>query len=221
MEEYQIIKNLHEKQKEILDVLQDILDLLGSNKLKLIFDVGSNDASKIESIIVYKGQTYGILPVPSRPGYVFQGWYINRYEISNGEYEYANEIENLSLVEQNGSLIVYAKWEPAWIPVNLNPCGGSVQPETISVQYLGKFGDANQGPDMEKGLPTPVMPDRNFSYWYYIADSYEVALDDDSQMVYVDPPELSAKWNNAIFVLSFSSTATVFSSLPFDSRFFG
>ena len=71
---------------------------------------------------VTNGSSFGILPTPTKSGYVFDGWY--------SDSELTNEITENSVVDLNGNIILYAKWTNTYTIV-FNSNGG--QGTTASV----------------------------------------------------------------------------------------
>lgn len=90
--------------------------------------------------------TYGsefVLPIPTKEGCAFEGWYLGDTKIENGKYNYDYDI-NLT-----------AKWKELGVTLNLETFGGVVDNE-CSVGNDGKI-----------ILPTPVKEDFTFIGWYY------------------------------------------------------
>ncbi len=102
-------------------------------------------------ISVYNGDVYGTLPVPTRKGYGFIGWYT---EASGGI-----KITEDTQVELSNDQTLYAHWVKA-SAVTLNANGGSVTPSTISVIKGEKYGT----------LPIPVKNGYEFTGWYTQAE---------------------------------------------------
>lgn len=136
---------------DINNCLQEILDIFSLQevilKFDLLDDVNAIDqyglVDKAENIfdrIVYKNQSIGDLPEPTRQYYDFKGWFLN---FEKDEYYtppkvfWSNEVKDFSKVITNGNVItLYAKWDLKTIDVQLDPCGGSVFPESISIKYF-------------------------------------------------------------------------------------
>ena len=107
---------------------------------KAVSDVTVPDTSKT----VTYDSTYGELPVPTKPHYIFTGWYR-----ADGTQLTADEkviiTENLS---------VYSKWTPADYTISFNTDGGN----TISaITYTIE--------DTSVTLPVPVKTGYTFSHW--------------------------------------------------------
>lgn len=122
---------------------------------------------------------------------------------SNDQYRYLNQTLNLTTVSQSGTLNLYAKWEPSWKTIWLNPNGGSVNPDAISVQYTDVFANAIQGHDLSRGLPIPTKPSRTFDCWEYSDGISVLSVSNDSHFLYDGITELSARWVDEMFTLEF------------------
>lgn len=118
----------------------------------ILFD--ANDGTVTNDLkIVYYGQAYGDLPVPTREHYVFDGWYT-----TNGTKITADTIVT-SLVNQT----LYAKWSPKEFTVTFNANEGSVSTNSKTVAYNSKYGE----------LPVPEREYYTFLGWYTKAEGGE------------------------------------------------
>lgn len=98
---------------------------------------------------VYYGQTYGDMPVPTKTGYDFDGW----YTASTG----GSKITSSTTVSTTStSQILYAHWTPHQYIITFDANGGSVSPNVKNVAYAGPYGE----------LPTPTRPGYKFLGWY-------------------------------------------------------
>lgn len=101
-------------------------------------------------ITVYRLEGYGQLPVPSRIGYTFAGWYTER---DGGDLVTADTI-----VQGMEDHTLYAHWskDPVSMTVHFIPCGGTVSPTTKTVTSGEVYGE----------LPVPVRGDDEFQGWF-------------------------------------------------------
>ena len=113
----------------------------------LTFDANGGSVSEA-SRVVYYGQKYGTLPVPTREHYSFLGWFT---DASNGT-EITSETPVTALVNQT----IYAHWSRNTYKVNFNANGGSVSPESKNVESGATYG----------GLPTPTRTHYTFIGWF-------------------------------------------------------
>ena len=111
---------------------------------------GSCSVSK-KSVVYY--EKYGDLPVPTKIGYNFSGWYT---DISSG---YVVTKDTIVTTSQDQTL--YARWTPVYYTVTFVTYGGTVPYNSISVILGEKYGP----------LPTPKREGYTFLYWYRINGS--------------------------------------------------
>lgn len=97
--------------------------------------------------IVKMGGTYGELPVPTREGYNFNGWYTASTSVGK-------KVTESTTVDQTSNQTLYAHWT---ITITLELNGyGSISPSTIEVESPGSY----------DWLPTPTSDSYNFDGWY-------------------------------------------------------
>ena len=72
------------------------------NDYEVSFESNGGSVSVTSKSVVY-GSKYGELPVPTKVGYTFVGWYT--------EIELVNKIDNTSVVNIPSNHTLYAKWE--------------------------------------------------------------------------------------------------------------
>ena len=72
------------------------------NTYKVAFNANSGIASTTSKNVIYNA-TYGTLPIPSRIGYTFKGWYTDK---TGG-----SEITSETIVNTTSDITLYAKWE--------------------------------------------------------------------------------------------------------------
>lgn len=107
---------------------------------------GGNVSSK--SVTVYYSLTYGTLPVATRSGYTFVGWYTSE---TGGTRVTADTIVTFS-----SEHTLYARWTTNGYTVKLDPNGGSVSTNSVSIEYGAAYGR----------LPDPVRAGYVFLGWY-------------------------------------------------------
>ena len=110
------------------------------------FDVAGGSQTSPVSIDVTFGQPYGTLPITSKNGSVFSGWYT-----FDGTLITESTIVSIS---QDHTLI--AHWNPKTVTVTFDPNGGSAEEMTKVVTVGGKYGK----------LPTASKMGHTFSGWY-------------------------------------------------------
>ena len=130
---------------------------------------------------VWYGQPYGELPIPTRAGAVFLGWYTQ----TGGQ---GTCVEAESIVETSRNHSLYAAWElvPS-VVIAFNPGAGSLASANDylrTVFYGSQIGS----------LPTPVYDGHDFLGWY-TAEEGGVAVTGSETVGADTPTELFAYWS--------------------------
>ena len=99
------------------------------------------------SITINSGSTLGTLPVPTRTGYTFDGWFSQQN--GTGTQYTAN-----STLSANAT--AYAKWTVSTVTLTLNADGGTVTPTSITVNSGSTLGT----------LPVPTRTGYTFDGWF-------------------------------------------------------
>ncbi len=97
---------------------------------------------------IYYNDTYFRLPIPSRTGHTFDGWFTER---SNG-----TEITDNTIMNRTVNHTIYAHWIPQKVTINFNANGGYTSVSNKEVTYGYTFGT----------LPTPTRQGYSFDGWY-------------------------------------------------------
>ena len=101
----------------------------------------------------------GPLPVPSRDGSVFTGWYLDE-ALTDGPFD--------SFLGLSGDLVLHAAWIPAEEhSVSYNLYGGSL-PDGAQGSFVGGIGTV---------LPVPVKEGHRFGGWFYDAGYTEPVVE--------------------------------------------
>ncbi|MBE6755544.1 MAG: hypothetical protein E7555_03690 [Ruminococcaceae bacterium] len=136
--------------------------------------------------IVYYGQTYGELPVPTREHYSFTGWCTQ----NNG----GTEITASSPVESLVNQTLYAQWAKNEYKVNFDANGGSVGTASKMVESGGTYGD----------LPVPTRTGWTFKGWYTAA-SGGTQITASSTVSILAEQTLYARWQVNSYTVSWSA----------------
>ncbi len=88
------------------------------------------------------GSNYSI-PIPSRLGYTFAGWYSGNTKVGNGVWSQENDLS------------VEARWTANKYTASLNAAGGNVSSTSVTVTF-----------DTNYSLPTPSRKGYTFVAWY-------------------------------------------------------
>ncbi len=114
---------------------------------------------------------------PTRLGYVFDGWYLNGSLIDLNTYIFRT------------SCTITAHYRAADIAVTLDPSGGNVTYDTLSIKYGSTY-----------KLPTPTKNFQTFDGWYYGNNKVELS----GKWTIKDDCILVAKWNKKTINVSLS-----------------
>lgn len=110
------------------------------------FDTGTADITYPDMRVEYLSK-YGNLPVLSRPGYEFEGWYLSGSDVP---------ITADTVVTTDGNHTLYARWSLAQYTVNFDT-GFTAVCDPITVTYSEAYGT----------LPTLSRTGYTFDGWYY------------------------------------------------------
>ncbi len=112
--------------------------------------------------LLYKAdETLGELPVPTRTGYSFEGWYIG--EIKDGEF-CAGDTKATPETVVTGDMVLYSSWEVAKYTVTFDSTGGSAVEPLTNVEH----GQSFRGLGLD--LPETARDGFTFQGWY---DSFD------------------------------------------------
>ena len=114
------------------------------------------------------------LPIPTKTGYTFDGWY------EDPDFT-GNPVADVP-TDSTGELTFYAKWTANTYTVIFDADGGSVDP-TSAVTVAGKL----------TSLPIPTYDGYNFLGWYTQKDDGEIITTD---TVFVMDSTIYARWSN-------------------------
>lgn len=160
-------------------ILEDRIDLTKGNTgveapnkttSTVTLSFNSNGGSAEDTITVTKGKTPGKLPVPTKTGYVFDGWYNSTH--------YATEITANSTLSANTT--AYAKWTKRTTTLFFEPNNGTYIAGSV-VNYDEAVGT----------LPTPEREGATFKGWY-TDETYTTAFTSSSKIT--DFTTIYAKW---------------------------
>ena len=123
---------------------------------KVIFDYNNATTTGIQSKVVEYGKEYGTLPVPTRLGYTFEGWYL--------ENTYTTRVDNNSIVATTAPThYLYAKWVEVqstpvvrYVTIALNANGGTVSVASVQREAGSVYGN----------LPSASRNGYTFLGWY-------------------------------------------------------
>lgn len=122
-------------------------------QFKVSFNAGGG-TTPVSSKIVVNGESYGDLPEPTRPGYLFLGWYTS---LGND----GKAVNDGTVADLTRDQSLYARWVednekvPAY-KLTFNPNGGTVSETSRQVKNGEAYGQ----------LPVPVWRGHTFLGWF-------------------------------------------------------
>lgn len=133
------------------------------------------------STSVNNGEMYSDFPIPTRIGYIFDGWYSNSILTSPAYYT-------------TGQSVLYAKWTPVTYIISFDGNGGTVYTESKGVQYYTTYGQ----------LPIPEKHGHAFLGWYTSAVGGTL-ITAASLMNIADASTLYAHWSGVASTVSYDT----------------
>lgn len=167
----------------------DMLQLPGSNIVLYVskgwqtatvtYDACGGDVSASKK--TYKlTDSYGSLPVPTRTGYTFAGWYT---EESGG-----TEITENTEITDPSAYTLYAHWDANIYSLSFDANGGSEAPADRAVAFGSAYGD----------LGTVSKEGFDFQGWYTAAEG-GTKIVNDSLVAIAENHTLYAQWDVAVY----------------------
>lgn len=111
------------------------------------FDANGGTVGTSAKTVTY-GEMYGELPTPTLTNMIFIGWYTTK---TGG-----TRVVSTSKSQNIKDITLYAHWSTTSVDITLDPNGGTVEPEKITVSATGTYGT----------LPTPEKAGYSFTGWY-------------------------------------------------------
>jgi len=152
---------------------------------EVFFNAGEGSCST-GSKAVLVGVEYGELPVPSREGYTFNGWFT---EPEGGELITAD-----SIVHIESDQILYAQWTVNQYLVYFDANGGEVREEPSLVTYGAPYG----------ALPVPARDGFIFNGWY-TQPAGGTGVSADTLVSIAKEQTLYARWTARSYTVSWST----------------
>ena len=153
------------------------------------FDAQGGTVSQASKTVT-KGDAYGTLPIPTRDGYAFAGWYTD----ANGA---GTAVTSSTTVTTASNHTLYAKWTAisSTYTVTFDAQGGTVNPASKTVTQGDAYG----------ALPTPAREGYGFAGWYTGANGTGTEVTASTTVTTASNHALYAKWT----VLSSTYTVTL------------
>ena len=156
-----------------------------ANAFTVVFN-SNGGVCDTDSKTIIADSTYGELPIPTRDGYSFLGWYT---AVSDGTKVTA---ETEVTVHENQTL--YAHWAAIDFTVSFDPCGGTVNTTTKSVTFGVAYGS----------LPMPNKTGYTFTGWY-TSEIDGVRITGSSVVSVAENHTLFAQWTPNEYAVSFDA----------------
>jgi len=151
-------------------------------KRVLTYDANGGTVSSAGNDVYYQ-EPYGRLPIPSRNGYAFGGWYTQK--------EGGTPVQEGTIVESKTDITLYAHWNEKGYTVRFDAKGGKVDTATLEVRY----GEAPEN------LPTATRNGFKFLGWYASKDSTKPISEEDISRITEDKTYI-AKWEGEQYTLT-------------------
>lgn len=155
-----------------------------ANKYTITLDGNGGTPAKPTVTGVYESPL-GTLPVATRPGYNFDGWYTAA--------EGGTKITSATVYTLTNGTTYYAHWSLASFTVTFDAVGGTASKPNITVTFTGKYGE----------LPMATRPGFEFDGWYMGKNGEGEMITADSVVNIVKDTILYAKWNANTYTISF------------------
>jgi uncharacterized repeat protein (TIGR02543 family) len=155
----------------------------GTNQVTVTWDAMGGTVSKKTSTVTY-GEPYGTMPVPTKKGYTFAGWYTMP--------EGGRRVVETDSVSVAGSHSLYAHWNPLSVTVHFHGNGGTITEERKLVSYGQTYGV----------LPNAEKSGCTFLGWYTEAYGGSQIKADDI-VTALSPIMLYARWRGKVSTVSF------------------
>jgi uncharacterized repeat protein (TIGR02543 family) len=154
-----------------------------SDELNIELNANGGNLSDTEYYVTY-GEAYGDIPIPTRNGYTFLGWFTEKIG--------GDQILPTTIVTEADSKILYAHWKIKVAVVLFDPNGGTVTISTKNVTNGGTYGT----------LPTPVKQGFTFLGWFTKVTGGE-QITSNSNVDILEEQILYAHWNASSYSITF------------------
>ncbi|MBS5931767.1 MAG: InlB B-repeat-containing protein [Clostridiales bacterium] len=160
-----------------------------SKEHEIEFRTNGGELDQTEYYVI-EGDEYGELPIPTKNGYDFIGWFDREV---GGE-----QILDSTIVKEGISYILFAHWKGKSVTINFNPNGGSVEVGSKLVTYKEEYGN----------LPIPTKANSEFIGWYSGANG-GVRISPNSIVSKTETQTLYAQWLENNYQVSFDSNGGI------------
>lgn len=159
---------------------------------KLMFN--TNGGEPLDDKVVHYTSKYGVLPTPVRPGYSFEGWYLDS--------ALSEKVSPDTIVKTLGNHTIYAKWEIEKYRVVFDTDGGSTV-SSKEVTFGKKYGT----------LEIPTKDNYVFTGWY-LDVSHTVQVYDTTIVTATSNHTLYAGWASTLLSPQYSLQSGEWKTFP-------
>ena len=152
-----------------------------ANKYTIVFEPQGGSVTDNHKTVTYD-ELYGSLPVATKEGYTFEGWYTDK---TNGE-----KVLDTDIVKVTKTTTLYARYTQNEYIVTYDAVGGNLKELEKTVTYDNKYGE----------LTEPTMTGYTFKGWYLDA-AYNNKVDENTVVKTTSNHTLYAKWEINIYEL--------------------
>ena len=164
-----------------------------ANRYDASFDAQGGRVTTTKKTLTY-GVAYGTLPVPTRSGYVFDGWYT---ETTDGTL-----VTKDTVMERAAAHTLYAHWSLIPYTVTLNANGGKIDGSSTKTLEGGRRIGDTYGE-----LPVPVRAGYDFAGWF-TATRGGSQVTKDTELTTAGNKTLYARWTAAGYAITYNSVLT-------------
>ena len=170
------------------------------NKYTVTFNPSGGSVQTTTKEVTYDS-TYGVLPTPTKTGYIFNGWYTLGGVLITSDTK----------VSITSNTTLYAQYSKNEYTLSFNANGGDVSPVSKMVTYDSTYGD----------LPTPTRVGYTFNGWYTLVsggtkvDSNTVLTENENKTIY-------ARWTANKYTITFvynNGSANTTKEVTYDSTY--
>ncbi|MCM1114715.1 MAG: InlB B-repeat-containing protein [Clostridium sp.] len=140
------------------------------------FDANGGECD-VESKTVYLGQVFGKLPVPTRVGYTFDGWYYT----DRGTSKITNTSDVPVTADKQIELV--AKWTALPVEISFDANGGEIRGKAPTYYYMSEYGS----------FPEALCAGYELIGWFTEPEGGEMVLETDV-IDFTEPITLYAHW---------------------------
>ncbi len=157
------------------------------NKYTVSFDSNTGEGDFEDRVVVFDSP-YGSMPIPTKPGYAFVGWFT--------EKDGGKPADSTTRVFVPDNHTLYAHWEPGKFAVTFDPNGGQTPLAEKLVTYLTTYGE----------LPVPTRVGYTFVGWFTQTEGGD-KIENTTPVRIIAAQTLYAQWSVNTYSISFETNS--------------